>query len=658
MKRFLFFTGLSLLFSASLHAQGNLVWAKSMGGASSDFGYANTLDNLGNVILTGMVQGTMDADPGAGVVNLTSAGNNDVFIIKLNSSGNFVWAGRIGGTLDDYSIRVTTDVNRNVFVTGRFSGTADFDPGAAVFNLTSGGCEDAYLLKLDASGNFVWAKRVGAGGCDEGRGVVCDVAGNVYYSGDFTSTVDFDPGPGVVSKTCVATATDAFISKFDAAGNHIWTDQFAGTALSTSYAHSLTIDGAGNIYTASFWYGTVDFDPTAGVSNLVSTAANYDVAITKLSGATGNLLLLKSYGGTPAEYNWGVAVDASGNIYTSGYYDPGTCDFDPGPGVFNITGTGADGYICKVDAAGNFLWARTFKSPGNFTNCNELKLDNSGNPVMVGYFNGTTDFDPGVPVVNLSASGGQHDVFTVKLSAAGNFLCAIRQGGPGTDFGIGLAIDIFDNVWTVGQFNGTADFDPTAGTFNLVSAGGGDVFASVVTTCTAALPVELSLFEAVAEENKVNVRWATETPSDNAWFIVERSADAVHFEQAGVVQGQVKQGTARFSFPDENPFHGLSWYRLIRMEDGNAETSEMTAVMLEEKGIKQVYPNPAGNTLFISGNENMEVTLWDVNGRLVFRAPVDPGLAELDITEVPAGLYIVRMAGLSGTASTPLMVTD
>jgi hypothetical protein len=645
-----------IVFAPAAHGQGNLVWAKGMGGASSDFGTANAIDNVGNVVLVGMFQGTIDADPGAGVFNLTSAGSNDVFIIKLDYLGNFVWAGRIGGTLDDYAIRVTTDASRNIFVVGRFSGTADFDPSVATANLTSGGCEDAYLFKLNESGAYQWARRVGAGGCDEARGVVVDAAGNVYYSGNFTGTVDFDPGPGVVTKVCVATATDAFISKFDAAGNHVWTSHFDGTALSTSYAHNLAIDAAGDIYTASFWYNNVDFDPTAGVSSLSSTAGNYDVAIVKLSGSTGNLMLLRSYGGTPAEYNWGVAVDAAGNIYTSGYHDPGTVDFDPGVGVFNITATGADGYICKVDAAGNFLWARTFRSPGNFTNCNAIKLDNSGNPVMVGYFNGTTDFDPGAGTFNLSASAGQHDVFLVKLSAAGNFLCATRQGGSGTDFGMGLSIDLFDNVWNVGQFNGTADFDPTAGTFNLVSAGAGDIFASVVTTCVTALPVKLSAFEAMPQGNEVLVSWRTDEPLEGAWFEVERSADAEFWHAQGQVDGDAAKHGRQFEWLDNKPLEGLSYYRLVRHQQGQTDISEITAVMMKGTGEILLWPNPATSELWVNAPEASQVTVLNLQGAAVLSQSLEMGDTRLEVSGLPPGYYLARFEGAMGNRSLPFVV--
>ena len=109
----------------------------------------------------GSFQGTADFDPGAGTFNLTSAGDYDIFISKLDSSGNFVWAKSLGGTGYDVSYGIALDSGGNVYTTGSFSGTVDFDPGAGTFNLTSAGTGDIFVSKLDSNGNFVWARSLG-----------------------------------------------------------------------------------------------------------------------------------------------------------------------------------------------------------------------------------------------------------------------------------------------------------------------------------------------------------------------------------------------------------------------------------------------------------------------------------------------------------------
>src|SRR6185503_12423147 len=110
-------------------------------------------DGSGDVYTTGFFQGTADLDPGGGTFNLTSAGGNDVFVSKLDSSGAFAWAVRWGGTSDDLGRSMTVDGSVNVYTTGIFQGTADFDPGGGTFNLTSAGSNDVFVSKLDSSGN-------------------------------------------------------------------------------------------------------------------------------------------------------------------------------------------------------------------------------------------------------------------------------------------------------------------------------------------------------------------------------------------------------------------------------------------------------------------------------------------------------------------------
>ena len=116
----------------------NFKWAKQMGGGGSSI----TLDALGNVFMTGGFSGTVDFDPGPGTFNLSSAGSNDIVIQKLDSSGNFIWAKSLGGSEGDGSLSITADASGNVYTTGWFIGTADFDPGTGAFLLSAVGDRD------------------------------------------------------------------------------------------------------------------------------------------------------------------------------------------------------------------------------------------------------------------------------------------------------------------------------------------------------------------------------------------------------------------------------------------------------------------------------------------------------------------------------------
>src|SRR6188768_3238990 len=126
-----------------------------MGGSMDDYALALSVDVTGNVC----VGGAFKASANIGNTTLTSAGNWDSFITKLDASGNFQWAKSFGGTANDLVYSIALDQSGNIYATGSFGFTVDFDPGPGVFNMSvsgNGGGTEIFVLKLNASGNFVW----------------------------------------------------------------------------------------------------------------------------------------------------------------------------------------------------------------------------------------------------------------------------------------------------------------------------------------------------------------------------------------------------------------------------------------------------------------------------------------------------------------------
>jgi hypothetical protein len=175
-------------------------------------------------------------------------------------------------------------------------------------------------------------------------------------------------------------------------------------------------------------------------------------------------------------YPKGVAVDASAHVYTVGSFS-GTGDFDPGPGTFNLAAVGySDVFISKLDSAGHFVWAKQMGG-GAHDAARAMVLDPGGNVYTVGTFRETADFDPGPGTFNLT-SLGLSDAFISKLDSAGNFVWARRLGGVSPDWASGVALDASGNIYTVGGFEDTADFDPGPGFFLLTPLGTSDAFIS------------------------------------------------------------------------------------------------------------------------------------------------------------------------------------
>lgn len=266
-------------FVLKLDASGNFVWAKNFGGDGITYGNSLTADASGNIYITGLFSYTTDFDPGEGIFNLTVEEESDTYIVKLNASGNFVWAKNFehsGASEQSHSIAV--DASGNVYTTGFFFQKRDFDPGKAKFYLTSMGSRDIYISKLDAEGNFMWAKSIGGKFEDEGKSIALDKTGNVYVTGYFSSAVDFDPGKGKLMLTSPEYYSnddkkDIFIIKLDPAGNLIKAIQLGDDY--SDEGHDISLDASGNIYLAGSHKGKTDFDPGAGEFFLNSMYKEY-----------------------------------------------------------------------------------------------------------------------------------------------------------------------------------------------------------------------------------------------------------------------------------------------------------------------------------------------------------------------------------------------
>ena len=331
-------------FVSKLDGNGNLIWTKSISGTGEELGQSISIDPSGNITATGTYSGTTDFDPSISLFNLTSVGASDIFILKLDAAGNFVWAKSIGGNSNEFPGAMTTDALGNTYTTGQYESTVDFNPGPNVFNLTSAGVEDIFVLKLDGNGNFIWAKTIGGTTTDIAYSIKTDALGKVYTTGYYSGTVDFDPNIGTTNLTSVGGSHDIFALKLDSIGNFIWAKSMGGNAL--DYGKTLGLDNASSLYISGLYNGTGDFDPGSGVSNLIPNG-NFDVFILKLD-SLGNFIWAKNIGGTAMEYATALTLDKYNSIFTVGKFE-NTVDFDPNSGVKNVTSLGSqDAFIHKM----------------------------------------------------------------------------------------------------------------------------------------------------------------------------------------------------------------------------------------------------------------------------------------------------------------------
>ncbi len=412
------------VFILKLDSNGDFIWAKRIGGAFEEEATSIAVDVSGNVYATGLFNATVDFDPGAGVFNLASTLYADIFVLKLDASGNFVWARSVDGTYNSMGNSIGVDASGNVYTTGMFGGTADFDPGAGTFNLIAPGASvtqsDAFILKLDASGNFVWAVNFGDTGNEVGYSLAVNPSGDVYTMGIFQTTVDFDPGAGIANLTS-SNSRNIFISKLNASGNFVWAKSIRGTGNQVPY--SIKLDPSDNLYMTGTFSVTADLDPGAAVANLTADAfGGNDIFISKWD-VGGNYVWAKSVGGSLDDEARSIAVDPSGDVYVSGFFT-GLADFDPGAGVFNLSGSFQDVFILKLGIASAASISITTQ-PSNATACvgtsATFNTDATGTTNIIYQWQfATIATGPFANIVNGSNYSGALTK-TLSVNTAGNF---------------------------------------------------------------------------------------------------------------------------------------------------------------------------------------------------------------------------------------------
>ena len=446
----------------------NRGWARTWGGSDFDPGRGVTVDGLGNVYVTGRFWSTVDFDPGPGTDNHTSNGMWDAYLTKFDSSGVFQWAKTWGGNDWDQGSDVAADASGDVYVTGWFGDTVDFDPGAGADIHTCNGILDAYLSKFDSSGTFLWAKTWGGSGEDLSRSVATDGSGNTFVTGWFGDTVDFDPGAGVDNHTSNGSG-DPYLTKFDSSGTFQWANTWGGSNVDMCWGAA--VDGSGNVYVTGSFQLTADFDPGSGVENHVSNG-NHDAFLGKFD-SSGAFQWANTWGGSSFDECRGAAVDGSGNVCVAGRFS-GTVDLDPGSGVDNHTSSGSDAFLSKFDSSGAFQWANTW-GPIGWDVGPGAATDGSGNVYATGGFEETVDFDPGSGVEN-HTSNGSADAFLSKFDSSGAFQWVNTWGEGYGDYDDAVAVDGSANVYAVGYFCSMVDFDPGSGFDNHTSNGLADAF--------------------------------------------------------------------------------------------------------------------------------------------------------------------------------------
>lgn len=360
--------GLDDVFVLKLDMAGNILWAVQAGGADYDIAFSVKTDSAANVYIAGTFINTAVF----GSTTLTSVASKDVFVAKLDTDGNFLWAVQGGGAGEEACFGLALDSEANIYVTGRFWDTAVF--GNAM--LTSNGHHDIYIAKLDSDGTYQWVVSAGGIYWDEGRGISVDADDNIFLAGNFSYTATF----GALSLTAMD-GFDVFAARLDPDGNFIWVWRAGGDDVDK--AGGVVASPDGNVYFTGHFAGTAGF----GTMSFASWGST-DIFLVKLDSDGGFIWAVRA-GGAVYDEAYSIAADNDGNVYLAGDFGDmawfGDITFYC-PGVYNA-------FAAKADANGLFSWA-VHSSGIYYSQACGITVDTANNVYVTGRFAGETQIGP------------------------------------------------------------------------------------------------------------------------------------------------------------------------------------------------------------------------------------------------------------------------
>jgi len=613
-----------LCVSSLLGQEVSMEWAHVTGGSNRAQGKSLVTDIDGNVYLTGRFTDTLDFDPGAGILDLESKGSEDIFVQKLDSFGNFIWAKSFGGESTDRGHSISIDSSGDIYITGTFRDTVDFGTDSVVFNLIANSTS-CFILKLNTNGDFVWAKSIVSSNYCVGPIVHVDQSDNVYVTGRFKGTIDLDPGTGMEEFTANGNFHDFFLLKLDDFGDYIWGNSTGGSWHDAS--SSLITDPSGNVFITGIYSNTVDFDPSANVHN-ITAVGYYDIFVQKLD-VNGDFMWAKSMGSNEWDAGSSIVLDSIGNVYIAGVYR-GLTDFDPGDSIYNLTPVGeSDSYLVKLDSLGDFIWVKTIGSSDE-DGVNSLAIDKFGGLYFMGFYKDQMDFNPGVDTFNLISSG-HYDTYIEKLDSNGDFIWVKSIGGVSEDFGNSMTIDDEGNIYSTGYFEDSVDFDIGDSTFNLLAGDGYNVFVQKWSNCLLDKSINVDDYELTANHTGDSYQWLD---CNNEYSIIPG--------ETGQSFDVIVNGTYAVEIID-NECSTIS------------ECVTISHIGIEENylsGEFTIFPNPSTGIFNLETNSDLKnslINVYDVNGISILSKWSDKKVESIDLSNYPSSIYFINI--ISGSSS-------
>jgi hypothetical protein len=436
-------------YMAKYDSAGEYLWAFRLGIA----GHALAISGSGNVVVRGTFAGTLDFDPGDDTANLT-AETNELFVAQYTPAGNYLWAWHIPVPASKIPSQATyvglaIDESGDIVVSGAFNDTVDFDPGTGEAYLSpafsSQGNPDMFVAKYSATGKYVWAFHVGGSEWEQADAVAIDRKGNIYLTGYFRGTVNFNPGGGAVANLSSSGGSpDIFVAKYSASQEFRWVFSVGG--VTNDRGLRLAVNGDTTVVIAGYFSGIAYFDPGSGSASLTALSSQ-DIFVASYD-SSGNF---RWVAGPGRGWSKAVAIDRSGDIVIGGSFY-GTNDFDPGPGVANLTSvpdTVLNGFVASYAPSGKLRWAFDIPVSANYSHVTGLATGSAGNVYVIGAIGATADLDPGNDTVYRTPTGKSANFLARYSSVTQPNLSAGESSDNSHDIDLRVVPNPFTDAFTL-----------------------------------------------------------------------------------------------------------------------------------------------------------------------------------------------------------------
>jgi hypothetical protein len=688
MKKTLSFLFLLLYFSTAIHAQGvNINWANSFIGTSNE-GHNILADSSGNVYVNGWGgSGSVDVNPHP----IDSAFVNGIYLSKFDSNGNYVWSFSLGPSMSSmFNLHsgMCFDESGNIILAGSLNGKIDFDPSSdsLIADYPNG---MLFVAKYTPAGALIWANTFAASATFLAgvRGVDVDANGNIFVGGLISGSnisFDFDPSANTALLTTGVTGVTFFMAKYNSSGSYQWANMLPSTTSSNSNRLTdLAIDSEGDFFITGEINAARDFDPSPD-SLILTSVVSQNSYLAKYD-TDGNLLWANVLAGYRS-FCRAVETDLYGNVFIAGEFRD-TVDFDPSPNSFNlITEASSEAFVAKYSAAGDLIWAKSFKTVNDGNDIRGMKFDKNAYLYISGYFQDTTDFDPSAAeAILLQPNAMAYENYVAKLDEHGNYIWAIGFANSRFSFALDVAVDAAANVYATGIFRDSSDFDPSANTYqvngNFANTGfvakfspcyyttgsaticqGDTLFASTRQLTDAGIHL-VSFINAAGCDSVANINLAVNPLPDNQISVsgnslaVTQPADSYQWIDCNTNVAIPNEDSIAFTATASG-----SYAVDIKLNNctvrSPCESITVLSIAAAQKDIDfKVYPNPASSIIHVEASEQADLKVYNSLGQLITQITLLPENSFKQQIALNPGIYFVNGWSKQQSISATICIT-